>query len=142
MIYALDSDTVSYFLKKNKDVQQNLENALNENNIYSIPPLVYYEVKRWLVLRNANTQLKDFKKLYQDSIKNEMTFEIWEKAVELYVRLTSQGTPIGKEGKESDIFTAAFCIVNDYILVTNNTKHFENIKELKTVNWKSNRSDE
>ncbi|MCL2813655.1 MAG: hypothetical protein FWD23_03550 [Oscillospiraceae bacterium] len=136
MIYALDSDTVSYFLKNNRDIQEKLKNILYENNIYSIPPLVYYEVKRWLVLRKANTQLKAFTELYQASIKNEMTFEIWEKAVELYVRLTSQGTPIGKDGKEADIFTAAFCIVNNYVLVTNNTKHFSNIKELKTVNWK------
>jgi len=137
MIYALDSDIVSYFLKNNKDVQEKLRNILNENNIYSIPPLVYYEVKRWIMLRNATTQLKEFTKLYDNSIKNEMTLEIWEKAIELYVRLISQGTPINKEGKEADIFTAAFCIINDYVLVTNNTKHFVNIKELKTINWKS-----
>ena len=136
MIYALDSDTVSYFLKNNKDVQEKLENILEENNVYSIPPLVYYEVKRWLILRKATTQLKAFTKLYEASVKNEMTLEIWEKAIDLYVRLTSQGTPIGKDGKEADIFTAAFCIINNYILVTNNEKHFANIKELQTINWK------
>ena len=94
-------------------------------------------MKRWLVLRNATTQIRKFTGLYQDSIKSEMTLEVWEKAIELYVRLISQGTPIGRDGKESDIFIASFCIVNDYALVTNNTKHYQYIKELKTINWKS-----
>ena len=137
MTYALDSDIISYFLKNNRDIQEKLRNIIYENHVYSIPPLVYYEVKRWIILKNATKQLQEFKKLYEKSVKNEMTLEIWEKAVELYARLISRGTPIGKDGKESDIFTAAFCIVNDYILVTNNTKHFENIEELKTVNWKN-----
>jgi len=133
MIYALDSDIVSYFLKNNRDVQDKLKNLLNDNNVYSIPPLVYYEVKRWIILRNATTQLKQFTRLYKESVKNEMTLEIWAKAVEIYVQLISQGTPIGKEGKEDDIFIAAFCIINDYTLITNNIKHYSNIKELKIL---------
>jgi len=137
MIYALDSDIISYFLKRNRNIQNQLAIILNENNFYSIPPLVYYEVKRWLLLRNATTQLREFTDLYHDSVKNEMTLEIWEKAIEIYMRLVSQGTPIGKDGRESDIFIASFCIINDYVLVTNNTKHFINIEELKMDNWKN-----
>ena len=76
-----------------------------------------------------------FTDLCENGIKNEMTLEIWEKAVEIYVRLISKGTPIGKDGKESDIFIAAFCIINDYVLVTNNTEHYGRIEELKIVNW-------
>jgi len=136
MIYALDSNIVSYMIKGNKDIENKFKNAIGKTNDYSIPPLVYYEVKRWLVLKNASAQLRAFSNLYNNSVKNEMTLEMWEKAVEIYARLISQGKPISKDGKESDIFIAAFCIVHDYVLVTNNTKHFEVIKELKTVNWK------
>ena len=132
MIYALDSNIISYILKGNKNVKENFTNAINNNNFFSIPPLVYYEVKRWLTLRNANVQLKEFTKLYQDSVKSEMNLKIWEKAIELYVNLRLKGSLTG----DSDIFIAAFCIVNDYVLVTNNTKHFEIVKGLKTKNWK------
>jgi predicted nucleic acid-binding protein len=135
--YALDSDTISYMLKGDREVREKFEKMAESGNCFVIPPLVYYEVKRWLVLKKANVQLRAFTKLYQDSIKGEMILEIWEKAIEIYVRLISRGTPIGKDGKETDIFTAAFCIVNDYVLVTNNTKHFQNITELKTDNWKN-----
>ncbi|MCL2096990.1 MAG: hypothetical protein FWH10_08830 [Oscillospiraceae bacterium] len=137
MIYALDSDIVSYMIKGDKDTKEKFMNMKEKENFFSIPPLVYYEVKRWLDLRNATTQLQEFSELYHESIKNEMTLEIWEKAIEIYVKLILRGTPVSKEGNESDIFIAAFCIVNDYILVTNNIKHFKNIKELKVIDWRN-----
>lgn len=37
---------------------------------------------------------------------------------------------------DSDILIAAYCIVNDYTLVTDNTSDFERIEGLKFVNWK------
>jgi predicted nucleic acid-binding protein len=38
--------------------------------------------------------------------------------------------------EDADILIAAFCLYNNYILVTDNTKHFINIKGLNTVNWR------
>ena len=92
-----------------------------------------YEVKRWLTLRTANFQIKEFSMLYENSIKNEMNIEIWEKSIELYARLRLAG----KTTEDADIFIASYCIVNDYILVTNNVKHFEAIGDLKIINWKN-----
>ena len=133
MIYALDSDTISYMLKENKDVQEQFYNMLSgDNNLYSIPPLVYYEVKRGLCVKKANVKLNRFKELYENSITGEMNIQIWAKAVEIYTRLTATGKLIG----DGDIFIASFCIINDYILVTNNTEHYGRIEELKMVNWK------
>jgi len=43
----------------------------------------------------------------------------------------------GKPAEDADIFIAAYCVVNDYVLVTNNIKHFEATGELKTLNWKN-----
>ena len=62
-----------------------------------------------------------------------MTLEIWEKAIEIYVELITNGTP----RQDADIFIAAFCIVNDYTLITNNTRHYDIIKDLKMENWKN-----
>ena len=38
--------------------------------------------------------------------------------------------------EDADILIAAFCLHNNYILVTDNIKHFKNIKGLNTVNWR------
>ena len=130
MIYALDSDIISYILKNHNNIKANFNNAIGNDDLYSIPPLVYYEVKRGLIYKKAYRKLQDFTDLYNDSVKSEMTLEIWEKAIELYARLKSQGKMIG----DGDIFIAAFCIINDYTLITNNTKHYANIPELKKVN--------
>ena len=40
--------------------------------------------------------------------------------------------------EDMDLFIAATAIYNDLTLVTNNTKHFENIPLLKLENWKKN----
>jgi len=36
---------------------------------------------------------------------------------------------------DCDIFIAGYCIYKDYILITNNTDHYKNIKDLKIENW-------
>jgi len=41
----------------------------------------------------------------------------------------------GRNTEDADIFIATFCIHNDYILVTDNTRHFDNIADLHLVNW-------
>ena len=133
MIYALDSNILSYMVKKDKGVQASFKNAVDGNHLYAIPPLVYYEVKRWLILKGADIQLKEFTELYKNSIKAEMNIDVWEKSIELYTGLRSTG----KSTDDADIFIAAYCIVNGYVLVTNNVKHFEAIDELDIINWKN-----
>jgi tRNA(fMet)-specific endonuclease VapC len=133
MTYALDSNIVSYFLKNDSEVKRHFQNALENNSPYVIPPLVYYEVKRWLRVRSATNQLQRFTDLYNDSVKSDMTADIWEKATELYTRLRLSGKIID----DADIFIASYCILNSYTLVTNNIKHFDLIPELNIVNWKT-----
>jgi tRNA(fMet)-specific endonuclease VapC len=50
---------------------------------------------------------------------------------DLRSELESSGTPIGN----MDMLIAACAIANKAILVTNNTKHFSKINNLKTQNW-------
>ena len=134
MIYAIDSDILSYMIKGDREAQESFDNIVGYEDSYCIPPLVYYEVKRGLTYKGATAKLKIFENFYDYSIKNDvMNMEIWKKAITIYVLLKSKGRLIG----DGDIFIAAFCIVNDYVLITNNTKHFEIIEELKMTNSKN-----
>jgi len=47
--------------------------------------------------------------------------------------LVEKGTPIGD--KDADIFIAAYCMNNDYTLVTDNISDFKRIDGLNYVNW-------
>ena len=57
MIYALDSNILSYMMKNDMDVLRSFRDAKDNDNAYVIPPPVYYEVKRWLKIRNATNQM-------------------------------------------------------------------------------------
>lgn len=82
-VYALDSNIISFYLRENASVIENIEKAISNGNVIVIPPK-----------RNA-----------------------------------------GRNTEDADIFIAAFCIHNNYILVTDNIKHFSNITDLRTINW-------
>ncbi len=60
-----------------------------------------------------------------------MNVNAWDIAARIYAEHRRQGNPI----EDADLFIAAYCIANSYTLVTNNTKHFENIDELHMANW-------
>ena len=53
-------------------------------------------------------------------------------AAQIKANLEERGMPIS----DTDILIAAYCIVNNYTLVTDNTSDFERIEELNLVNWK------
>ena len=61
-----------------------------------------------------------------------MSAPAWEKAAEVYLQLKQKGELIG----DADVLIAAYCMVNDYVLVTENIKHFSRIEGLKYANWK------
>ena len=136
MIYAFDTNIISYMLKGNEKVQKNFKQEIIEaGNSYVIPPVVIYELWRWLH-DNPTPKLLffavEFDALYQNvRNKTKMTAASWEKAAKIYITLKQNGELID----DADIFIAAYCIVNDYILVTNNTRHFMRIADLKHVDW-------
>jgi predicted nucleic acid-binding protein len=54
-----------------------------------------------------------------------------EHAATVYAALRRSGRTV----EDADILISAFCIVNGYTLVTNNTKHFADIDGLQLANW-------
>jgi predicted nucleic acid-binding protein len=129
--YALDTNIISYYLKKNQEIIEKVSIEINNNNRIIIPPIVYFEIKRWLLSNNAMVKLAAFNILCSYSDMGIIDKEILEISVSLYIDLRKRGIAI----EDADILIAAYCIKNDCILVTNNIKHFENIKGLKIINW-------
>lgn len=128
--YALDTNTISYLLKENPIVSACLM-AESANNHIKIPLMVYYEVKRGLLAVNSSHKMQLFERFCEVLGVEEMGFDVLDKAAYIYNDLRS----IGRLVEDADIIIAAFCIVNDCILVTHNTKHFEHIDGLHFVNW-------
>jgi predicted nucleic acid-binding protein len=132
MIYALDSNIISYIIKGDETISKKYNAELDKGNHFIIPPIVYVEVKRGLEYINSVSKLKTFEYMCSEFEIGKIDIHVLNKAVNIYVDLRKQGKLID----DSDILIAAYCIINDYTLVTNNTGHFERIKYLKYINWK------
>jgi tRNA(fMet)-specific endonuclease VapC len=135
--YALDTNTISFFLWGEGNVDNNFRKEIIEaGNSYAIPFIVAYEIKRWLLDRPTK-QLRAFGKQFDylfNSVENtaKMPSAVWGKAADIYIMLKQKGMLIG----DADILIAAYCIVNDYKLVTDNTDDFKRINGLNFTNWK------
>jgi predicted nucleic acid-binding protein len=128
--YALDTNIVSYYLRNNQRIIDTIADSIKNGNEIIIPPIVYYEIKRGLVYSNAAAKLKAFKELCTNDI-GIIDTEILDIAITVYADLQKKGKLI----EDADILIAAYCVKHNLTLVTNNIKHFEDIKDLQTVNW-------
>jgi tRNA(fMet)-specific endonuclease VapC len=116
--YLLDSNIVSYILKKNAIVDNKLREVNIQGRMVFISCITYYEIKRGLLSINAVKQLSEFDIFFQ---KYQTLFlddlEIIEKSCEIHAKLKAKGTPI----QDADILIAATAIVRDLILVSNDS---------------------
>jgi len=131
MIYALDTNILSYMLRGDRCVGERYLLESNEGHECVIPPIAYYEIRRGLLAVNATAKLRNFDELCFEFKVGDMNFHIWNEAAKIY----AAGRQMGRVIEDADIFIAAFCIANRYTLVTNNTKHFEGIENLLLTNW-------
>ena len=129
--YALDSNIVSYYLKGNKTIIEKITSEAEDENGIIIPPMVFFEVKRWLLATNAAKKLALFGAMYSKAGIGVIDKKILETASVIYSDLHKKGIAIG----DNDILIAAYCIQHDLTLVTNNEQHFKDIANLQTINW-------
>jgi tRNA(fMet)-specific endonuclease VapC len=128
--YALDSNIVSYILKKDTSVTNRLREEINKGNSVIIPPTVYYEITRGLTYISAAAKMKIFIDLCSGGI-GALHKSIFDRAVPIYCDLRKKGVVVD----DNDILIAAFCQAYNLTLVTNNTKHFMGIRDLLIENW-------
>ena len=127
----LDSDIITYYFQANRLIKEKLDTAILDDELICTTVINAYEVLKglkWKDPKNMESQVIYF---LNNVIIQYIDNEIVNIAADIYADLRRNGITIG----DSDILIAAIVIANDGVLVTNNTKHFENIKQLKVVNW-------
>ena len=136
MTYVLDTNIISYLLRGEGNVRSHFRQEIEQaDGLYAIPFVVVYEIKRWL-LDNPTKILRVFDKEFDslfEPVRNEaeIVADIWAKVADIYITLKQKGQLIG----DADILIAAYCLINNYTLVTNNTNDFNRINGLMLVNW-------
>ena len=131
MGYAFDTNIVIHLLIGTASVRQNRDIVRNMGDRFTIPPFVQYEIQRGFLIKPSTKYEQAYAQLLENCELGEMTALSWQRAAEIYAGLYSKRLTV----KDSDIVIAAFCIVNDCTLVTNNTRDFINIDGIKLVDW-------
>jgi tRNA(fMet)-specific endonuclease VapC len=130
MKYALDTNIITYYLKGNEKILDKVDQEAKKDNII-IPPFAYFEIKKWLMAVNSKVKLQAFEKLFEKYGIDAIEKETLDLSLSIYIKLRQSGVTID----DGDLLIAAYCIQNDYILVSNNQKHFEKIENIQVVNW-------
>ena len=131
MIYAIDTNIVSYFIREDENIISRFRAALAAGHSIIIPPVTYYEIRRGFKHKDAPKKEKAFDRMCTMFPIGEMSLSAWEQAADIYGKTRRAGNPV----EDTDIINAAYCIVNGYTLVTNNEKHFDGIDDLIFENW-------
>jgi len=131
MIYALDTNIISYILNGNTELEGKLDIVTKSGSRVIIPLMVYYEARRGLLASNATKKLQSFDKLCSRLGVNGLNTSDMDTAADIYAKRKRTGTMID----DGDLLIAAQCVTNGYTLITNNVKHFKDIDGLQLVNW-------
>lgn len=130
MHYILDTDICSYIIRESSPVLLKNLNDHNQDKI-SITSITYAELL-FGAERKGSKRIMD--KI--EAIASNVSIISFDQnaAIEyskLRLKLEKNGTPIGN----MDMLIASCVLSEEAILVTNNEKHFSNIKGLKIENW-------
>jgi tRNA(fMet)-specific endonuclease VapC len=127
----LDSDTLSFALKRREPTASRADRYIREHGGLVISIIACYEVLRGLKYTNATQLLTRFYRYVDTNLILPLDLEACERATEIYATLRSSGTLI----PDADILIAAIALTHDCVLVTNNTQHYQRIPDLELENW-------
>lgn len=130
MNYLLDTNIVSYILKKNTSVNSKLQQVIRQGEEVFISCITYYEIKRGLLALNATRQLADFHQLSTDyEVLYLDDIEIIETASRIHADLKKKGRPI----QDADVLIAATAITRGLILVSNDS----DMGRVEGIDWEN-----
>lgn len=129
----IDTDILSYFFRGDENVKKNVEKYLSQFPALNLSLITCFEVLSGLAHKEANRQIQDFENFLLDCNVLNISDASIRLSSEASGYLKRNGITIGN----SDLLIAGIALEHDLTLITNNTKHFEQIPNLKIGNWKN-----
>ena len=133
MMYLLDTNTVSDYLRGDKEVLRHLKRY--HHSQIAIGSITKYELFYGL-LKNPQAHKKYGKQLnllFKQARSLFFDDETALIAADIKDKLARKGQTIG----DCDTMIAAAGLQHNLVVVTNNVKHFQRVEDLVVVNWKS-----
>jgi tRNA(fMet)-specific endonuclease VapC len=128
----LDTDILSELFKGHERVAEEASAYIRQHGNITISAITKYEILKGLKAKKAARQISAFQTFCSLNDVLPITDAAIEKASDIYAALKEKGSLIS----DADILVAAISMVNDYVLISNNTDHFSRIEGLRLDNWK------
>jgi len=130
-LLLLDTMVLSAILKKDPNMYIRLRDEMNAGATIAVSPVVYYEIRRGLLHRDAQRLLSAFDALIAPMAWLEFTRGDWEEAASLWAKVHKSGKP----REDADLLIAAQANRRGATVVTENSKHFQDIAR-SLESWK------
>jgi tRNA(fMet)-specific endonuclease VapC len=128
--YVLDTNIVSLVLRNHALTRERLRLSSTPENIIWGCPVVWYEVRRGLLARDAKRQLGTFDSIFNAFKWADLNQSDWLLATDLWAKRRASGLPIS----DADLLIGAFAYNRDATLVTDNEKDFAGLG-ISIENW-------
>lgn len=132
MKLLLDSNTVNYLLRSREPASTQFVRAVEEGHTFFSCDVVEYELRRYLLLKEATRQLQRYEALLQHWMPLSLNRDDWHRAAELWADLHRRGTSI----EDRDLLIATAALKVEATLVTSNVRHFAPLN-LAVVDWQA-----
>ena len=132
--YLLDTNIISAVIRKEVPAEQALRRAVSREDTILLSAIIFYEVKRGLLKRDAKKQMDALEHLVGQFAWCDVAHDDWEQAAQLWAEREKAGRPI----EDADVLIAAQAKHLGAILVTDNEKDFEGLG-VKVENWRKSK---
>lgn len=129
MSVALDTNTISYFMRGEGRVAERLRDVSPQQ--VALPSIVVYEINFGLRRAGRREQFDAFARLIQAITVLDFDVEAADHAARIRTELEAAGTPIGP----NDLLIAATARRYGRVLVTHNTREFGRVSDLALDDW-------
>ena len=129
MSFALDTNTLSYFMRGEGRVAERLTATPPQQ--VALPAIVTYKINFGLRRAGRRAQLDGFVRMVQVTTVLDFDAEAADHAARIRLELEAAGTPIGP----TDLLIAATARRHGRTLVTHNLRQFARAPELEVEDW-------
>ncbi|MCC7447848.1 MAG: PIN domain-containing protein [Anaerolineae bacterium] len=130
-VYVVDTNIISLALRDRASaVFIKLDRVMKSGDRMLGCPVVWYEIRRGLLAKDAHKQMEQFEKMFATFEWQDLTQADWTLATSLWAQRRTQGRPISV----ADRLIAAFTINRSAVLATHNEKDFDGLN-VTVENW-------
>lgn len=132
MSYLLDTDICIYWLNGRQSVKDKLLAAGWEQVAIS----VITQAELYYGAYNSSRVAENLKRV-DDFVKQLLILPLREATLKRFGALKTQLRQSGQPLPDFDLLIASVALVENHVLVTNNTRHYQRIPDLQLENWVS-----